>query len=299
LVDSSLLAAAAGQLRLIQHDCAQDLPAARQQRLAEVLRTYVERVLPQDRRTFLEELQERFPTPDVMPAPDAPSAPATEPEPTEPLILAQRLVEALHSAPDTDRRDVGDFLAHAGLVPSAKGQLPDELVQPLRQALQMTPAESIHPAAMGDVVTALVDFASQLEPFAWRIWRALTPRAALPRTRLRDVMRAYVRGQKEASAAADLAQLRKLTMLLLNTIPNAPTEFFQSHLATFSVESISDAVEAQGHKIYQNKEALCWRKYQELASGLDRSAVEKAFASIIYRLVYEADPAMVTKEAAK
>jgi hypothetical protein len=264
-----------------------------------VLRQYVERVLPQDRRTFLEELQERFPAPDVMPAPDAQPAAPIEPESTEPLILAQRLVEGLQSAPESTRRDVGDFLAHAGLVPTAKGQLPEEVVQRIRQALAMTPAESIDSAALADVLAALVDFASQLDGFAWRVWRALTPRAAVPRTKLRDVMRMYVRGQREATAAADLTQLRKLTMLLLNTIPNAPTEFYQNHLATFSAESISDVIEAQGAKIYQNKDALCWRKYQELASGLDRSAVEKAFAGIIYRLVHEADPALVTKEAAR
>ena len=62
LADSLLVAATMHRLRLVQADLADDDAATREQHVLGVIREALEQVLPQERKSFLEELLNRFPT---------------------------------------------------------------------------------------------------------------------------------------------------------------------------------------------------------------------------------------------
>ena len=293
MADPVLLAAAATQLRLTQGELADEKSAAREQRLSDVLRQILEKVLPQDRRGFLEDLQERFPVWEQAAEQTAPAAP----EPQDAFSLANRLIEVLASSPGDQRVQVAEMLRAAGLAPApAATEGAEQLTQRMRQVLGLGPQDNLDGNALSEVTAMLIDFVDKLDPFAWRTWRALTPRAGFPRAKLKDVLRNYVKGQKDAPAANDLTNLRKLTAALLNALPAAPTEFFQRHLSPFMLEAIKDAAQAEGKGPLESWSSAYWRKYEKLAPGVERKAVENAFGAAVFALVQPVVPELVLKE---
>ncbi len=290
MADPVLVAAAASQLRLIQEDSADEAPPSRQQRLNEVLRQHLDNVLPQDRRAFLEQLQDQFPTWEENAIATDPQ-PAAAPPSDEPLALAQQLLDSLRSAGDADRKEVAELLRAAGIAAAAgpKAELPEQLLGAIRQSLGLAPTDAIDIAHVTEVVRLLIDFAAELDPLVWRNWRAMSPRANFPRLRLRDVLRSFVKGQREVTALADIANLRMLIAPLINALTQVPRFLCQRHLAKFDPAAIEAAVEATGISSLQRATGkvpgMCWKKYIELAPDLDRAAFEKAFNDVVDELV--------------
>jgi hypothetical protein len=295
LADSVLLTAAATQLRVIQGECADEKGANREQRLSDVLRQVLEKVLPQDRRAFLEELRERFPV--IEESTDGKSEGLAPQLPQDPISMTQRLLDGLAASPGPERAKVADMLRAAGLAPAATqtGEAAEQLLSRMRQVLGLGPTDNLDAAALSEVTAMLIDFVDKLDPFAWRTWRALTPRAGFPRAKLKDVLRNYVKGQKEAPAAADLTNLRKLTAALLNALQTAPTEFFQRHLSPMTIDAIKDAAHAEGKAALEGWNGAYWRKYEKLSPAVERKAVESAFGAAVFALVQPVVPELVLK----
>jgi len=209
----------------------------------------------------------------------------------------QRLLETLLSSTDAQRRECAQLLQKAGLAAPARVDLPPQFVQKVRDLFGLLPNDPLDQTALIDITVLLFDFVVQLDPRAWRTWRAVTPAAASPSLKLKDALKGYLRGQKDVPAPKDLQNLRMLTVALLNALEKVAGEFFQDHLTVFAPETIEEAVIAEKKGgIFGGRAAACWEKYCELAPGLDRSAVDRAVNKASFNLVYPVVQHLVHKD---
>jgi hypothetical protein len=280
-----LATATAARLRLLQADLADCDGEMRRQHLDEVLEQAAAKIRPDQREAFFQELERLFPSWDrnvevtEAPAAAAPTSATDARELKDPAFLVARLAELAGSFSEVQRRVVVDRLREAGLAPAPGGgpDWPEEVAAKLRIRLGVGDGE-LDAARVLELTAMLVEFAASLDQLMWNTWRTVSPRSQIRRpAALAQSAGKFVGGDGEVGRtqlAQDVERLRQLTAAMVSAVSQVGRQFAQGHIAKFSPNEISSVANMEGGGLLVSKEVKCWRKYVELAAGLDESAIE-------------------------
>lgn len=283
---ANLIASLAARLRMIQFDMADEEPQVRRDYLADELKRSLVDVAPHERPRFLEQLQTQFPSWDtqvdvasvVTEAP--PHSGVDESELEDASFLVTRLMAIAPTLSEPERQVVKDRLASVGLS-EVDSALPwqDEAAEALAGQLGLGGAENVTSAralaAMDLLVTGIMD----LDRMAYTTWREIAPRERLKDpTRLKNSLAKWFSGDPDVSRseiAESLDLVRRMVASMILAIRNAPREWAHNHLATYSVTAIDDFAKIEKGKFLEAHEVKCWKKYRELAEGMDELSVSR------------------------
>ena len=158
---------------------------------------------------------------------------------------------------------------------SGSGEAP----RTLGQALGPPATERLDPGSVAELAALLVDFAASLDQVVWSTWRVVNPNSALKRgTPARVSMARFAAGEPGATreqVKQDLEKLRQLTAALTAAAGQAGRVYGQKHVATFAPAEIEKIAKLTGGSgVMVGQEVKCWRKYEELAGGMDAEGIE-------------------------
>ena len=296
---SRLVAATANRLRLVQVDFADESDDARRGYLAEQVKQALGRIVPDERKPFLEALSAQFPTWEFA-APPAPAAKAGLDEAvlSDPEFLVDALLRLVPSLPEAQKKLVAERLEKARLVraekpaaapPPAAG--PGHLEQEMRQRLGIAADAHIDANQMVQLFASLSDFSAALDQLVWKTWRQMAPRSSLRRpAELRYAVGACLAGQQtitDGQVVQNLEKLRKLTAAIISAVSQAGS-CARQNVAEMSPTQIRDVISAAGVGLLENRDIKCWRKYIELYEANEPSiegrvmdAIAKYAASLL------------------
>jgi len=275
----------ANRLRMVQIDFADENEQVRQEYLAEEIERGLEKIIPQQRQTFLQELMFRFPTWDNNVKTPTKSAEPVETaqslldqkELQDPSFLIARLADIADDLSPEQKEKIILRLKELGLTPPADGGFSSFLMEKLNRALG-TSEKQFDPDRLAELTVLLADFTSKLEPLVWRIWRTLAPHSKVRRpVEFKKILGRFFAGDQLESyseLSSDLEILRQLIASLLSAVGQADNMFAQKHARRFSAAEIENLVKMEPKGILTSHEVRCWRKYMELADKFDAATIE-------------------------
>ena len=290
--NAELVTAAANRLRMVQYDLADEEPQVRQDYLADELRRALEEVPTAQRQQFLQRLEDRFPSWDSQVAVAAPAQEAVprsavdERELSDASFLVSRLIKVAPSLSEAERQVVKDRLAAADLArtKTTVGFRADA-VDALAVLLDLDKAAAPDPerglAAVDLLMTAAVD----LDKMIWKTWREIAPKEKLRDPgKLKSNLARWLAGDEDISrteVGESLEHLRRMIASMILAIRNAPREWTHRHLEKMSVAAIESLVDFEGTKLLESRDVKCWRKYRELAEGLDEVSIAREILQVV------------------
>lgn len=286
-------AGVANRLRLVQIDFADESPQVRRDQLAEEIERAMKPLVSDQRREFLKELIERFPSWDMNVAlPSAPAAPAApapvqsktdERELKDPSFLVGRLIEAGKNLSDEQKKALSAKLRDAGFVLEGKGGWPEAAAQ--AAAAELAPGEKLtmDPVRSLELLAVLAGVSRSLDQLAWNTWKTMAPRSQIRRTtELQKSMARFVAGDQDISRTQikqDAERLRQLIAALISAVGKAGGPFAQKLIQRFDPAEIEAAVGKGG--FMSSPDAKCWAKYKELAGAMDAVSIENELLGAI------------------
>ena len=275
----------ANRLRMVQIDFADESEQDRQGYLAEEIERGLEKIIPQQRQAFLQELMVRFPTWDnYVKAPtegaeaeERTHSPLDQKELQDPSFLLARLADIADDLTGEQKENIITRLKELGLTPPAEGGFSPSSMKKLNRAME-TSEQQFDPDRLAELTVLLADFTSKLEPLVWRIWRTLAPHSTVRRpVEFKKILDRFFAGDQLESyseLSGDLEILRQLIASLLSAVGQADNLFAQKHARRFSVSEIENMVKMEPKGILTSHEVRCWRKYMELAEKYDAATIE-------------------------
>ncbi|MGE3109742.1 MAG: hypothetical protein AB7G11_12040 [Phycisphaerales bacterium] len=282
-------AGVANRLRLVQIDFADESPEVRRDQLAEEIERAMKPLVPEQRREFLKELAQRFPSWDMhvsLPSagPAAPVASKTDDrELKDPSFLVGRLIEASKALSDEQKQALAEKLKAAGFVLEGKGGWPEQAAQAV--AAELSPGEklSLDPIRTLELLAILAGIARSLDQLAWNTWKTMAPRSQIRRgVELQKTMARFVAGDQDVprgQVKTDVEKLRQLTAALISAVGKAGGPFAQKLVQRFDPSEIEAAVGKGG--FMSNTDAKCWAKYKEFAASMDAVSIENELLAAI------------------
>lgn len=279
----SRVVALANRLRLLQVDFADQTDEVRREYLTEEVRRALGGVPPSERKAFLDELQEHFPTWDakVDVRSQSPQSAAARPafdekEMKDPSFLVTRLVEVCKSLPPEQRRSVTDRLVAAGLVGVGTPEWPQAQLNDARGKLKINSRVNVDPGRVLELVAQMGEFIYSLDKAAWNTWRTMAPNSTFRRPAELSATIGRFASADQAVGSEQMGNevrlLRQLTAALIGALA-ATGRIAVQHFRTLSPNEIIMHVGSAG---MFGKEAAYWRKYVELYGGMDSSSIEEA-----------------------
>jgi hypothetical protein len=278
----------AARLRVIQASFNDQSPETRGGYLLEEIQREIKAVPESDRGAFLDALSVLFPTVEAAPAPPPPPP---EPAPLTTVDLIDALIEKFQGAPEEERSFIRDRLRAAGLLltVSEAPTLPPEL----RGKLGLRPEEPLDPERYRKLFVTLAELVLTLDHVIWSIWRKLAPKSAVKREstdQFRTLLGRYLQGDREVASyqiAQFLERTRQLTVALVSGFGSAGEAFARWYLSSYAPQKIRSSVEAGSHGFLANVEQRCWRRYVELAEGLNGPLIEEQLVNGVVGYVEE------------
>lgn len=187
---------------------------------------------------------------------------------------------------EAERQVVRDRLAAAELFSTAPAlDWRDDAAQEITRLLGLDKQANADPlralAAVDLLVTAVID----LDKLIFKMWRETAPKEKLRDPgRLKSNLARWFSGDQDISrteVGESLEQLRRMIAAMIIAIRNAPRQWIHRHLETMSVAAIESLVDFEGVKLLDNREVKCWRKYKELAEGLDEISSAREILQVV------------------
>jgi hypothetical protein len=282
-----LAVSTAHRLRLLQSELCDESSEVRAKSLADSIRDALGRVVPEQRRDFLELMDSHFPT--FQDGGTAPAKPAIEPaiaETLDPATLTERLAGAAASLPAAQKQAIVDRLKKAGFPIGAPAASPDGSLQELHKILQLAATERVDPARAAELAVILAGFVAKLDQAVWASWAQISPAGNIRRPgALQKTMARFVRGETPAPGIAqDSETLLKLTASLIVSLQRIGPTLFHQYFDSIEPATISADVEGSFLKA---KDVRCWQKYTERAAQMDGESFSAAMFVIIARFVHD------------
>ena len=146
---AKLVAATANRLRLVQSDFADEPEQVRKDYLSDEIQRALGTLIPNERKAFLDELKQFFPTWDakveVRTEKVAVATPTDQKELKDPGFLVSRLAELAPQLSEQQKHAIIEKLRQVGLAPSAVVGWPEKEAAALRAKLQAQPKDSLEP----------------------------------------------------------------------------------------------------------------------------------------------------------
>lgn len=287
-------AAVANRLRLVQIDFADDTPEVRRDQLREEIERAMKTMVPDQRRAFLQELGDRFPSwdPNVGVAPKAEPVPmksgTDERELKDPSFLVGRLVEAAKTLTEEQKASLGARLKAAGFVVDSDRAWPESAAEAVAQELAPGEKLKLDPVRSLELLAVLVTVTKSLDQLAWNTWKTMAPKNMIRRTiELHKTMARFAAGDQDVprgQVKQDVEKLRQVIAGLISAIRGAGGPFAQKLITRFSPSEIEVLVPKS---TFSSTDAKCWAKYKEMAGSLDAGTIE---ADLLAAIVTWAEP---------
>jgi hypothetical protein len=263
---------------MLQVDFADHPDAVRKEYLVEEIKRATDAVSPEQRRSFLEQLQEKFPAWDMtdVSAPVGTSA-VDAAELNDWTFLVDRLTALAKDMSPQARQTAIDRLTEAGLGATGKTGWPPQLNSTIKTKLQMGAAEELQPIKAGELLDMLVEFSAGLDLLAWNTWKTVAPQSSTRRKNpLQKLMGRFAAGDAEFPRSVVLQEvgaLRKLIAAIISAVGQVGRKFAEDYVVKYSPAQIEDLVKAQGG-MFGNQKAKCWEKYVQMSASLDANGIE-------------------------
>ncbi len=138
---------------------------------------------------------------------------------------------------------------------------------------QLSPDRAIELAAM------LNEVVGNFDQLLWGTWKAVAPNSAIKRQQnLKQMVARFASGDASVTREqikAELDRLRQLGAALIASLNQAGRQYAQSHAHSLAPTQIEAGVKMGGKSVMVGHEVQCWRKYSELAQGLDADTIER------------------------
>jgi len=297
-------AAVANRLRLVQIDFADESPEVRREQLCEEIERAMKPMAPAQRREFLHELAERFPSWDMnvvleggarngagaAPAAAAGGASKTdERELKDPSFLVGRLVEVSKTLSDEQKKTLGATLKAAGFAVEGDRSWPEAAAAAVSHELAPGEKLELDPVRSLELLAQLVTVSKSLDQLAWNTWRTMAPKSTIRRgVELHKTMARFAAGDPDVprgQVKQDVEKLRQLIAALISAVGKAGGPFAQKLLAMFSPAEIEAMVGKGG--FMTSTDSKCWARYKEMAGSMDAVSIE---ADLIAAIVNWAEP---------
>jgi hypothetical protein len=278
----------AARLRVIQASFNDQSPEVRSGFLLEEIQREIKAVPETARAEFLDALSLLFPTIEAAPAPPPPTP---EPAPLSSVELVDALIGKFQGAGAEERSLIRERLRAAGLLVTVSE--PPTIPADLRGKLGLRPEEPLDPERYRKLFVTFAELVLTLDHVIWSIWRKLAPKSALKREstdQFRILLGRYLQGDREVASyqiAQFLERTRQLTVALVSGFGSAGEAFARWYLSSYAPQKIRSSVETGGHGFLANIEQRCWRRYVELAEGLNGPLIEEQLASGVVSYVEE------------
>ena len=208
---STLAAATAGRLRLVQSRFADEDSATRREELSEVVRDALAGMEKTERPAFLHQLADRFPSWPSTTDAEATPAPSREPPPSSPAELADAIV-ALPA--ETRQQIVATLEQHGVIAPRDATNVPPDQDAAAQALMQQMGLQEIDPARVLMLFPRLCDFIKSFERVTWSTWRLVAPRSSIKReTSTMELLTHFIAGNDDTALEdvnGSLEMLRKL-----------------------------------------------------------------------------------------
>jgi hypothetical protein len=289
---AKLVSATANRLRLVQSDFADEPEQVRKDYLSDEIQRALGTLIPNERKLFLEELKQFFPTWDrnVELGNDKQKVTVVQTttdqkELKDPSFLVSRLVELAPSLSEQQKHAIIDKLRQVGLAPSAVVGWPEQQANALRTKLQAAPKDALEPGHVLELLTLLAELIMSLDQVVWTTWRTIAPKSAIRRpTGLQKNMARFAAGDPDVprgQVSQDLERLRQLVAAIVAAIGNAGRQFAHNYATKFSPTEIEGLAAMERGGMLVSKEVKNWRKYVELSAGRDEAAIESEIMEAI------------------
>ncbi len=283
-------AGVAARLKLLQVDGADATAAQRREFFTEEIGRALKTIPAAKHDAYLDALAEKFPAWGLENSVE--STPVAAPAPASPESLLSQLIAALPQMDSATRQDAARRLAEAGLGAAPASGAACELPADLQKKLGLE-SGAVAADKAAQLLTALLQELTKLEPLAWETWAQLAPRSAVRRDpgteELKTAAGRFLRGEADlAPCQQGLEKTRKLMAGLLAAIAMGGKEFAEEYMVRFLPQNIEDVVHSRGGGglFGDSTEKKCWVKYKELAYG-DPGAIEKRIRDAIARQAEE------------
>lgn len=138
---------------------------------------------------------------------------------------------------------------------------------------QISPERAVELAAM------LNEVVGNFDQLVWGTWKAVAPNSTIKRQQnLKQMVSKYASGDASVTREqikGELDRLRALGAALIAALNQAGRQYAQNHAQHLSPAQIEAGVRLGGKSVMVGHEVQCWRKYAELAQGLDADTVER------------------------
>jgi len=158
----------------------------------------------------------------------------------------------------------------------------------IAEALEMPRGSRPDLQRLLELFPLLISFSSTLSQLTWSAWRTIATTSSIRRgINLQKYLARCAAGDPEVTpelAGVELERLRQLIAAMVWAISEVGQQFATGHLAGFAPAEIEAAVAAESSSSWwtnKGKEATCWRKYTELAEGLEPVAIESVVRQLI------------------
>jgi hypothetical protein len=281
---------ASHRLRIVQRDFADEDQSRQKQYLCEQLDQLLQGIPFGERKTFLEDLLERFPVglsrvcDDGQAAP--PAAPPRRLAADSPTQWVDALMEALPSLPEDERKAIIDQLRGIVGEPAPTPQVSTKSPAALRTTLQLAPDAQVHGERLGDLANLLADFVMKIEPLTASIWGKIAAKSSLRPPRQTHKLAGRFLSEQAGSPeelTKDLHLLLQFATAIMTAASRAGEEVASRYARRFSPEAIGALVDMEQKRpwdsLASSRNGRCWRKYCELAGELGAEYIEKEIES--------------------
>jgi hypothetical protein len=288
--EAGRVAAAANRLRAVQADFADGDETSRKEFLLEEIDRALAGVVPDQRRVFLEQLQDRFPSWDMVDV-KPPAAVAAGPgqsatdvrELRDWTFLVGKLTELAPTLSPQDRKAASARLPAPPAVGSGGGWSPQH-AEALQAKLGLTPDEPLNANRMAEMLDLLLDASMGLDQLAWNTWKQIAPQSQTRRaTPLQRVLGRFAVGDPEVPrtvAAIEVSRLRRLVAALISSVGQVGGKFAREFCGQFAPSQIEDVVKAQGGGgLFGNAKVKFWDQYVQMSATRDPASVEHDFVT--------------------
>ena len=287
---AKLVAATANRLRLVQSDFADEAEQVRKDYLSDEIQRALGTLIPGERKPFLEELKQFFPTWDAKVEVRTEKAPVVQTttdqkELKDPGFLVSRLCALAPALKDQQKQAIIEELRRHGLAPSAVVGWPEKEATALRAKLQAGPKDALEPGHVLDLLTLMVELTASLDQVVWTTWRTIAPKSAMRRPAgLMKNMARFAGADPDVprgQVSQDLERLRQLVAAIVAAIGNAGRQFAHNYATKFSPTEIEGLAAMERGGMLVSKEVKNWRKYVELSAGRDEAMIESEIMAAI------------------
>jgi len=258
---------AAGRLRLIQANFADDEAALRQNYLAEELERSLKNIPPSRREKHLLALGDLFPEWGGRQAVSAPTAEAGTKHPESPGELMERFLEAASALAEPEKGEVVKRLQQAGLAAKEQGIAVAEAAPEFWKFFGVTDPKPLNVERSQKMLMSVAGVFLALDQLAWTLWRQLNAKSIYRKeSEFGKLAGPYLASDAEVSTEQvrqPLERTRRLVAALLGALGRGSSNFARKHSTDLSPESIENAARIE-KKAWESLEAASWRKYKEL-----------------------------------